>query len=133
VDEYQQCLNTDEGRHDILWGCDEMLLSALAVGARGAIGSTYNIALPLYRRIIDAFAAGRMDEARRCQGLSVKLVRTIARWPFHPAMKETMKMIGLDCGRCRLPQPRLSKEDVVELKQALEEMGFFDQIRRAAR
>ena len=45
--EFQACLELSGGRFDMLWGCDEMLLSALAIGARGAIGSTYNIAAPL--------------------------------------------------------------------------------------
>ena len=43
-----------ESRFDVLWGTDEMLLSALATGARGAVGSTYNYAAPLYLKIIAA-------------------------------------------------------------------------------
>ena len=58
VQEYQACLELDDGRFDILWGCDEMLLSALVVGAQGAVGSTYNIAAPFYRRILDVLHGG---------------------------------------------------------------------------
>ena len=125
VHEYQACLELDEGRYDIPWGCDEMLLSALVVGARAAIGSTYNIAAPLYGRIIKAWSAGDLEEARRLQGLSVEMVRTIAHWPFHPAMKEIMTMLGLDCGRCRLPQPQLDESQIKGLREALEKIGFF--------
>ncbi|MHC4403669.1 MAG: dihydrodipicolinate synthase family protein [Planctomycetota bacterium] len=126
VHEYQACLELDDGRFDVLWGCDEMLLSALAAGARGAVGSTYNVAAPLYGRIIAAFRSGRLDEARRLQGLSVKMIRTIARWPFHPAMKEILSMLGLECGRCRLPQPRLGEDQVDALRKDLQRIGFFD-------
>lgn len=131
VHEYQACLavgcsESEPGRYDILWGCDEMLLSAWVAGARGAVGSTYNIAAPLYGRILAAFASGDLEEARRLQGLSVTMIRTIARWPFHSAMKEILKMIGSQCGRCRLPQPRLADGEIDELRGSLEKIGFFD-------
>jgi N-acetylneuraminate lyase len=126
VHEYQACLELDEGRYDIPWGCDEMLLSALVVGARAAIGSTYNIAAPLYGRILKAWTTGDIEEARRLQGLSVAMVRTIAQWPFHPAMKEILAMLGADCGRCRLPQSRLDESQIDGLRQAIEKIGFFE-------
>ena len=123
--EYQQCMLLDDGRFDVLWGVDEMLLGALATGARGAIGSTYNIAAPLYRRIIAAFGQQDLDEARRLQGLAIQMIQIIARYPFHPAMKDLLRMIGLDCGGCRLPLPSLSPDDVNQLREQLTELGFF--------
>ena len=47
IHEYQASLNVGDGKFDLVWGMDEMLLSALVVGAKGAIGSTYNVAAPL--------------------------------------------------------------------------------------
>jgi N-acetylneuraminate lyase len=131
--EYQACRELERGRFDILWGCDEMLLSALAAGARGAVGSTYNIAAPLYHGIIDALRAGNLGEARRLQSHSVEMIRTIGRFPFHSAMKEVMTLIGHRCGQCRLPQPRLSPEEVGELRHALQEIGFFQWARPQSR
>ncbi|MFO7906540.1 MAG: dihydrodipicolinate synthase family protein [Pirellulaceae bacterium] len=126
VHEYQICHEFDNGRFDIVWGADEMLLSALVAGARGAIGSTYNIAAPLYQRLVAAFDAGDLEEARRLQYQSVTMIRTIYQFPFHPAMKQIMKMLGTDCGRCRLPQPRLSDAEVAELHERLDQIGFFN-------
>ncbi|HLA85272.1 MAG TPA: dihydrodipicolinate synthase family protein [Thermoguttaceae bacterium] len=123
---YQACVELHDGRFDVLWGCDEMLLGALATGARGAVGSTYNIAAPLYRRIMEAFEAGDGKLARRLQGRSVAMVRLIARYPFHYAMKEILKMLGHDFGECRLPQKRLRPEDIDSLRGELEQAGFFD-------
>lgn len=123
--EYQACLNLDGGRFDVLWGCDEMLLSALVVGARGAIGSTYNIAGTLYRDLIEAFRAGDLEEARRCQMLSVGMVRTLFRYPFLAALKEILGIFGVDCGGCRLPQECLTAEQAVALRRDLAEIGFF--------
>jgi N-acetylneuraminate lyase len=126
VHEYQACLELDGRRFDILWGCDEMLLSALVVGARGAIGSTYNIAAPLYQRIIASYEDGDLDKARRLQFCAVQMIRTIYGYPFHAAMKQILKMQGIDCGCCRLPQGRLTPTQIVDLKLDLEQIGFFD-------
>ncbi len=124
--EYQACLNLDGGRFDVPWGSDEMLLSALVVGARGAIGSTYNVAAPLYRGIIDAFDSGDIKEARRRQLLSVRMIRTFFRYPFLAALKEILRVFGVECGGCRMPQKSLSPGQAAALRRDLEEMGFFE-------
>ncbi len=126
VHEFQACLELDDKRFDVLWGCDEMLLSALVVGARGGIGSTYNIAAPLYGKLMKAFQQGDLPQARLLQLQSVHIIRTIYQHPFHSAMKEVLKMLGLDCGPCRLPHPRLTAAQVERLRHDLEEISFFD-------
>ncbi len=129
--EFQACLELEEGRFDCVWGCDEMLLSALAAGARGAIGSTYNVAAPLYRQLMEAFERGDLAEARRLQSLSIQMIRAINRYPFHPAMKQILAMLGLDCGPCRLPLPRVDNAQVEQLRRDLNTLGFFDWSRPA--
>lgn len=124
--EFQQCLELDGGRFDVVWGFDEMLLGALATGARAGIGSTYNIAAGLYTAIKTAFDQGDLPEARRLQALSVAMIRTLSRFPFHPAMKAVLKMKGLEVGGCRLPQGKLSTGDSTRLKSELDAIGFFD-------
>lgn len=126
VHEFQACLELDGGRFDCVWGCDEMLLSALAVGARGAIGSTYNIAAPLYRRLMEAFERGDLAEARRVQLLSVQMIRALKRYPFHAAMKQILGMLGLACGPCRLPQGGVDAGQAERLRRELDALGFFD-------
>lgn len=126
VFEFQACRDLEEGRFDGVWGCDEMLLSALTAGARGAIGSTYNIAAPLYRCIMEAFERGDLIEAKRLQSLSIQMIRTINRYPFHPAMKQILGILGIDCGPCRLPLPPIDKTQVASLRRELETLGFFD-------
>ena len=77
------CVALDDGRFEILFGKDEILLAALSLGVRGAVGSTYNFMSPLYQRVIHAFDAGDMPTARREQMRAVELVRTLLR--FGPA------------------------------------------------
>ena len=131
VFEFQACMELDGGRFDCVWGCDEMLLSALAVGARGAIGSTYNIAAPLYRRLMEAFERGDLAEARRLQSLSIRMIRAINRYPFHPAMKQILQLLGIDGGPCRLPLPANGASQVESLQRELEMLGFFEWCRPA--
>jgi len=125
VFEYQECLNFDGGRFDILWGCDEMLLSGLVVGAACAVGSTYNIAAPLYRRIIDSFDAGDLEAARKWQLCSVKMVRVLIAHNLHPSIKAVMGMLGIDVGGCRLPLGNLDNAGKAELRKDLDAIGFF--------
>ena len=72
VHEYQACLELDRGRFDVLWGCDEMLLSAWVAGARGAVGSTYNVAAPLFYK-----ASGYREVSRSPDRLPSGVVRDV--------------------------------------------------------
>jgi N-acetylneuraminate lyase len=124
--EFQACLEVEDGRFDLLWGTDEMLLGAWSVGARGAVGSTYNFAAPLYRRALHAFERGDQAEAARCQALAVALVRTILRYPGGlPPQKAVMRLIGQDCGPTRLPLVPLAPAQLKELEDGLTRIGFF--------
>ncbi len=125
LDQYLQCLELDNGRYDVLWGVDEMMLGALATGATGAVGSTFNIAAPVYLRIIDAFRRGDMEQARYWQSRSIGLIRILASYPFHPALHEVMKLLGMDCGPCRLPHRSLTSSEAASLKNDLEAIEFF--------
>lgn len=126
--ELQRALAYDGGRFDILWGCDEALLAGLALGCRGAVGSTYNFAAPIYHRVMRAFEAGDLEEARRQQERSVQMVGTIGQFGFTAAAKTVMGMLGVECGPARLPLAALSSEQVAELQSALQSLGFFDWI-----
>lgn len=112
-------------RYNLLFGRDEILLSGLALGARGAVGSTYNFAAPLYHRIIEAFDRGDMDAARRDQSRSMEFIAVLDRHGGLAAGKSVMKLIGLDCGPVRLPLRALSDRDEKSLRDALEQIGFF--------
>jgi N-acetylneuraminate lyase len=126
LDQYQACLNVDGGRFDIAYGHDEMLLPALAVGARAAVGSTYNIAAPLYLRLIEAFQAGDLEVARQAQSHAVLLIRTLAKYPFHSAVKSVLAHLGTPAGPTRLPLARLNEGQQRQLLDELRAIGFFD-------
>jgi N-acetylneuraminate lyase len=131
LQEYQSCLNFEKGRYDILYGVDELLLPALAVGARGAIGSTYTFAAPLYLATVEAFKNGNMKAARESHAYMVEVIRVLLKYPPIPGQKAMMKMLGWDLGPCRLPLATLSQESYDEFQQQLAELGFFEKVPRA--
>ena len=126
VHEYLACVQEAGDDLDIFWGVDEMLLCGLAAGAKGAVGSTYNYAAPVYRRIIKAFEHGNMEEAREWQARSVEMIRRILSAGGPAAQKAVMQLIGQDCGPTRLPLSPLGKDEIERMGSRLREIGYFD-------
>lgn len=125
---YQECLHIQEGRFDILWGVDEYLLAALALGAVGGVGSSFNFAAPIYYRMIAAFAEGDMATARSEQYRAVQLIDLLARFGYMAAAKATMGFLGVDVGPARLPHANLTPEQHEQLQANLRNLGYFDWI-----
>jgi N-acetylneuraminate lyase len=127
---YQSCLSVQPGKFDIAWGLDECLLAALAVGAVGAVGSSYNFAAPIYHRLMKAFSRGDLEAARAEQQRSLQLIDLLASFSFMGAAKAVMGMLGVDVGPARLPNTNLTAEEHKLLEERLGELGFFDWLRR---
>ncbi|GEP96207.1 dihydrodipicolinate synthase family protein [Chitinophaga cymbidii] len=126
LQEYQACVNFNNGQYDILYGTDEMLLPALSVGAKGAIGSTYSFAGPLYLQIMKLFSSGKLDAAQQLQLQCVEMIRRFLKYPSLPAQRAIMQILGWNIGPCRLPLKPLNAEEVADLKASLDDMGFLD-------
>ena len=112
---YRRCLDVGGERMDLPWGTDEMLLAALATGARGAVGSTYNWAPALYVDLMAAFARGDLAEARRLQSQSIAMVDAIASTDFMGTAKAVMARLGVPVGPARPPlsNPTAAQVDAV--------------------
>ncbi len=121
---FAQCLNFEGGRFNILFGRDELLLGALALGATGAVGSTYNFLAPLYQQLIVAFKKGDLTSARRFQQAAVEIIALMNGRGGLPAGKAMMKLIGIDCGPVRLPLRNLTAEEAESLARELKALGF---------
>jgi N-acetylneuraminate lyase len=126
---YQRCLHTHGGRFDIPWGLDEYLLAALALGAAGGVGSSYNFAAPVYHRMMAAFSKGDLVTARKEQFRSVQLIELLAASGYIGSAKMVMGLLGVEVGPARLPNANPTMEQRGQLKMKLEQLGFFDWIR----
>ena len=123
--DFGQCVATFGDRYDLFFGRDEMLLPALSIGARSAIGTTYNFAAPLYRRMIEAFDRGDLATAQSLQTRSRDLIAAVQRHGGLAAMKAAMRLAGVDCGPCRLPLRTLDDRQVDSLRRDLESTGLL--------
>jgi N-acetylneuraminate lyase len=129
--DYAECIRLEDGRYDILFGRDEILLAGLSLGARGAIGTTYNFAAPVYHRVLSSFAKGDLATAQAEQARANAMISLLLRFGGLTAGKAVMKMIGLDCGPARLPLRALTEPERKRLREGLEHIGFFEFCSRA--
>ena len=121
---YRRCLDVAGDRFDLPWGTDEALLAALATGARGAVGSTYNWAPQLYVNLIDAFTRGDLEEARRLQSISIAMIDAIAASGFMGTAKALMCRLGVPVGLARSPLGNPTPTQVDALVSRLDRLGF---------
>jgi len=126
---YQYVLRAGGGKWDVPFGFDEHMLGALAMGARGAVGSGFNFAAPIYQRLLRTFAAGDLPAAREEQFRGVQLIRLFVRHGYMGAAKAAMQMLGVDVGPARLPNASLDAVQSANLRGELESLGYFDWIR----
>lgn len=123
----QECVTAGGGRFEVFFGVDEMLLAALSVGARRAVGSTYNFTSQLHRKVIAAFDAGDKDTARKLQRESVRVVRVLEKYGGPVvAGKAAMKLYGLDLGPVRSPLTPLTAEQEKGLHEELKALGVLN-------
>jgi N-acetylneuraminate lyase len=127
LDDLQECLACGGGRYDILFGRDEMLLSGLRAGVRGAVGSTYNFAAPLFNELWAAHGRGDADTAERLQRSAVRLIEAFVGCGASPlaAFKWLMGRTGVDCGPVRLPLRCPTSAQKAVLESAIEESGIL--------
>ena len=124
----QECLDAADGSFNILFGCDEMLLAALALGVRGAVGSTFNYAAPLYARIMEAYRLGDQVTAQALQMQAVHLVQLLAQHGVLPSGKAIMSLVGVECGPVRPPVRSLSPEDKPLLFRQVQALGIIEKV-----
>jgi N-acetylneuraminate lyase len=103
----------------VLFGSDNLLLPALAAGADGGVGSTYNL---FGRRIVglrDAVAAGDLPRARTLQAEVNAGIEALVEAGVFPALKAGLAAAGVPCGACRPPARPLGGAAASRLQERL--------------
>lgn len=121
----RKIIELDEGRFNVLSGADEIMVSAQAMGADGAIGTTENL---LPRVFVDAYAAFRSGNVKAAEELQARInwtVNVFLSFPPLGAVKEIMRFLGFELGNPRPPLPSLTDAQRGRLREMLEEIGFF--------
>lgn len=122
--DYANAVKVENGRFDVLFGRDEMLLGSLVVGAKGAVGSTYNYIAPIFNRLLEAYRQGDLVKAEAEQTKANDIIGVMIRHGGLPAGKAIMRLLGLDCGPVRLPLRSLTAVQEKALAEDLEKAGF---------
>jgi N-acetylneuraminate lyase len=122
--DFQSCMNFRNGKYDMLWGRDENMLSALVLGAKGAVGSTFNYAPSLYNDMITAFNNNDLEKARALQQKSIDMIRLLGKYGGISVGKAYVKLVDMDCGEFRLPVRNMTKEQFEKFKLDVAELGF---------
>lgn len=122
--DFLSCLQFKNGKYDMVWGRDENMLPALAIGTKASIGSTYNYAAPLYHQLMDAFSSGDLLKAQQLQQQSINMIRLLGKYGGIATGKAYMKLIGLDCGTFRLPVKNMDATAFEQFKQEVAALSF---------
>lgn len=129
---YRRCLALDAEKFDLPWGVDETLLAALATGARGGVGSTYNFMPALAQAIIAAYEADDMPKARDLQTCMIAIIDALDSIGYLGAAKAIMGWLGVPVGPARLPLGNPSADALARLRDRLDELDFFSWTRTLA-
>lgn len=109
----------------IFIGHDEIFLSALSVGVKAGIGSTYNIMAEKFIQMRELFAQGNLTEALQIQNEVNEIVTALCKVGVFKGIKAILKMQGLDCGVCRRPFLELEDTQIAELEKIAEKNGIL--------
>ena len=100
-------------------GNDDMTVPMMALGAKGIISVVSNIAPLETQAMTKAALAGDFDTAAAIQIELQPLIEVLFSEVNPIPVKAAMKMIGFDCGICRMPLSPMSEDRYMKLKKLL--------------
>jgi 4-hydroxy-tetrahydrodipicolinate synthase len=117
-------------RIDVLIGHDEVVLNALAGGASGMILASAQVYPEVWQQVLAAVRSGDLETARAAQRQVQKLSRIFCRYGGGVAVKQALRIMGIDAGRPRSPLKgvggALLHEDRAEIQLELEKLEKID-------
>ncbi len=102
-------------------GYDEVMVAAIALGADGSIGSTFNFMAGHFRKIFDLAKAGQAAEALRLQEKANNIMDALCAAGLVPAIKYALSLFGFEAGEARRPFLPLSSQSKEAVRTAIEE------------
>jgi 4-hydroxy-tetrahydrodipicolinate synthase len=117
-----------KGTIGIFTGHDETLAAVLAAGADGAILASANLIPEIEQEIYQAVKRGDLEAAQRRQKEIQILTRIVVRKGANQAVKEGLRMRGLEMSDSRLPivpGGAFEREDREDLRTQLESLGYI--------
>ena len=119
-----ELLSQANGKLNIINGPDEMLLCGLSAGCSGGIGTTYNVMLPLYKKIYELYNKGDMKGALEVQKEADKFISVMLRYSLIPAVKAILEEMGFDVGPASAPMKLYGADEKKQIINAMKNAGF---------
>ena len=111
----------------IFEGEDSLLLPSLIAGAIGGIGASYNLMPELYVQLWEAYRGNNIDKAAEIQAKVNEVIRALLISPdLIGGIKQVLGWMDLKCGAPRSPNRTLKPEETAKLRQAFDNIGFFE-------
>jgi N-acetylneuraminate lyase len=105
-------------------GPDHQYLAGRVMGACGGIGGTYNVMPELFLKIEREYTSGNIAEAQKWQFAVNEIIADFHRFGGSlGAIKEIIRLRGIDCGKPRRPIPAISGDlypRMLELHEKIE-------------
>lgn len=115
--DFLSCIHFMDGKYEMMWGRDENMLSALILGTRSAVGSTFNYAAPIYQQLIAAYDRGDFATARQRQQQSIDMIMLLGKYGGIATGKAYMRYIGFDCGQFRSPVKNMGHDKFEKFRE----------------
>lgn len=103
-----------------IWsGNDDLTVPILSLGGQGVISVLSNLVPVEVAAMTDAALDGDFDTASALHDQLLPLMQLLFCEVNPIPVKEALKQIGFDCGKCRLPLTSMRKENLEKLKSCL--------------
>lgn len=126
--DFGQCVDQNHQRQfALLFGVDEQLLSALVLGATGAVGSTYNYLGKKTNQMLEAFEQKDLASALNYQFRIQRFINYVTKLGFGVSQtKAIMTLVsGIPMGPPRLPLQKATQEFTANAEAKLKSLNFL--------
>lgn len=101
-------------------GNDDQVLPILALGGKGVISVLANVIPNDTHNMVKSFLNGEIEKSRELQLKAIELINTLF-FEVNPIpVKEAVRQIGFDVGKCRLPLVDVDEIGQLKISKALE-------------
>lgn len=103
-----------------IWsGNDDLTVPLMSIGAQGVISVASNVAPTEVKAMTNAALSGDFKHAARMQMELMPLIKALFSDVNPIPVKQAMKEIGFDCGKCRLPLAEMPEDKFGKLQSLL--------------
>lgn len=101
-------------------GNDDQVLPILALGGKGVISVSANVIPNDTHLMVKSFFDGDIETSRKLQLKAIDLINTLFSETNPIPVKEAVRQIGFDVGKCRLPLVDVDERGQLKISEALE-------------